>query len=108
MKGNLKLMNYINRHIEDYILKASKTFPVVILTGARQIGKTTLLEHISNGERKVISLDNPILRKNAKEDPEKFLQTYSPPILIDEIQYAPELFPYIKIYVDKNKKKNID
>lgn len=104
MKGNLKLMNYINRHIEDYILKASKTFPIVILTGARQIGKTTLLEHISNGERKVISLDNPILRKNAKEDPEKFLQTYSPPILIDEIQYAPELFPYIKIYVDKNKK----
>ena len=97
-------MNYINRHIEDYILRASKTFPVVILTGARQIGKTTLFEHIAKEERKIISLDNPILRKNAKEDPEKFLQTYSPPILIDEIQYAPELFPYIKIYVDKNKK----
>lgn len=97
-------MNYIKRHIKDYILKASGTFPVVILTGARQIGKTTLFEHIKNTNRKIISLDNPILRKNAKEDPEKFLQVYSPPVLIDEIQYAPELFPFIKILVDKNKR----
>ena len=97
-------MNYIKRHIKDYILKASETFPVVILTGARQIGKTTLFEHIKNTNRKIISLDNPILRKNAKEDPEKFLQVYSPPVLIDEIQYAPELFPFIKILVDKNKR----
>ena len=97
-------MNYIDRHISNYILNASKTFPVVILTGARQIGKTTLFEHIAKDNRKIVSLDNPILRQNAKEDPEKFLQTYSPPVLIDEIQYAPELFPYIKILVDKHKK----
>lgn len=97
-------MDYIKRHIKDFILKASNSFPVVILTGARQIGKTTLFEHIKDTDRKIVSLDNPILRKNAKEDPEKFLQVYSPPVLIDEVQYAPELFPYIKILVDKNKR----
>ena len=97
-------MNYINRHISKYVLNASKTFPVLILTGARQIGKSTLLEHLIDSDRRVVSLDNPILRQSAKEDPEKFLQTYSPPVLIDEVQYAPELFPYIKIIVDKEKK----
>ena len=96
-------MKYINRHISNYIINASKTFPVVILTGARQIGKTTLFEHIAEKNRKIVSLDNPLLRQSAKSDPEKFLQTYSPPVLIDEIQYAPELFPYIKILVDKKK-----
>ena len=90
--------------ISKYVLNASKTFPVLILTGARQIGKSTLLEHLIDSDRRVVSLDNPILRKSAKEDPEKFLQTYSPPVLIDEVQYAPELFPYIKIIVDKEKK----
>ena len=104
LKEVINNMDYINRHISDYVLNASKTFPVVIITGARQIGKTTLFEHIADGNRKIVSLDNPILRQNAKQDPEKFLQTYSPPVLIDEIQYAPELFPYIKIFIDKNKK----
>ena len=97
-------MDFINRHISKYVLNASKTFPVLILTGARQVGKSTLLEHIIDNDRKVVSLDNPILRQSAKEDPEKFLQTYFPPVLIDEVQYAPELFPYIKIIVDKKKK----
>lgn len=97
-------MDFINRHISKYVLNASKTFPVLILTGARQIGKSTLLEHLIDSDRRVVSLDNPILRQNAKEDPERFLQTYSPPVLIDEVQYAPELFPYIKIIVDKEKK----
>lgn len=97
-------MDFINRHISKYVLNASKTFPVLILTGARQVGKSTLLEHIIDNDRKVVSLDNPILRQSAKDDPEKFLQTYSPPVLIDEVQYAPELFPYIKIIVDKKKK----
>lgn len=97
-------MDFINRHISKYVLNASKTFPVLILTGARQVGKSTLLEHIIDSDRKIVSLDNPILRQSAKDDPEKFLQTYSPPVLIDEVQYAPELFPYIKIIVDKKKK----
>ena len=97
-------MDFINRHISKYLLNASKTFPVLILTGARQVGKSTLLEHIIDSDRKIVSLDNPILRQSAKDDPEKFLQTYSPPVIIDEVQYAPELFPYIKIIVDKKKK----
>lgn len=97
-------MDFINRHISKYVLNASKTFPVLILTGARQVGKSTLLEHIIDSDRKIVSLDNPILRQSAKDDPEKFLQTYSPPVIIDEVQYAPELFPYIKIIVDKKKK----
>ena len=97
-------MDFINRHISKYISNASKTFPVLIITGARQVGKSTLLEHIIDSDRKIVSLDNPILRQSAKDDPEKFLQTYSPPVIIDEVQYAPELFPYIKIIVDKKKK----
>lgn len=97
-------MDFINRHISKYVLNASETFPVLILTGARQVGKSTLLEHIIDSDRKIVSLDNPILRQSAKDDPEKFLQTYSPPVIIDEVQYAPELFPYIKIIVDKKKK----
>lgn len=85
--------------IEEY----SKTFRVILLTGQRQVGKTTMLEKLANGKRKYITLDNTKLRNLAQNDPELFLQENPPPILIDEVQYAPELFPYIKIYVDTHK-----
>lgn len=93
----------IERTVKDTILETSETFPVVLLTGPRQVGKSTLLESLAEPSRKRVTLDNPTVRALAKNDPELFLQRYAPPVLIDEVQYAPELFPYIKILVDKRK-----
>jgi len=76
---------------------------VLILTGPRQVGKTTLLQYMAEKNRKYVSLDNPTDRALAKSEPELFLQRYSPPVTIDEVQYAPELFDYIKIYADTRK-----
>ena len=95
---------YYERSIEPSIRKISETFPVLIVTGPRQVGKTTLLTRIAEKDRKVVSLDNPTIRAFAKNDPELFLQRYAPPVLIDEIQYAPELFDHIKVYVDREKR----
>jgi predicted AAA+ superfamily ATPase len=89
----------ISRVIEEF----SKTFKVLLLTGQRQVGKTTLLEELAKGKRKFITLDNPKFRLLAQNDPEFFLTENPPPILIDEIQYAPQLFPFIKMYVDTHK-----
>ena len=92
---------YYERSIEATVRNVSATFPVLLVTGPRQVGKTTLLEKIAEPERKRVTLDNPTIRMLAKTDPELFLQRYAPPVLIDEVQYAPELFPYIKIIVDQ-------
>lgn len=95
---------YYERTIEKTIRNVSDTFPVLLVTGPRQVGKSTLLDRMAEPERKRVSLDNPTLRGLAKTDPELFLQRYAPPVLIDEVQYAPELFPYIKIIVDQRKR----
>lgn len=94
---------YYNRVLEQAIIKTSSTFPVVLVTGPRQVGKTTLLTRMAEKSRTIVSLDNPTIRALAKEDPGLFLQRYKPPVLIDEVQYAPELFIYIKMYVDAHK-----
>lgn len=96
---------YIKRHLEKTVEMMSRAFPVILVTGPRQVGKTTMLRAISANDRQYVSLDNPLVRDLAKTDPELFLQRYSPPVLIDEIQYAPELLPYIKMYVDDHKDK---
>lgn len=95
---------YYERTIVPTIEKITQTFPVLILTGPRQVGKTTLLTRLAEKNRKIVSLDNPTIRAFAKRDPELFIQRYAPPVLIDEVQYAPELFDYIKIYVDREKR----
>ena len=95
---------YYKRTIESTVRSVSDTFPVLLLTGPRQVGKTTLLERMAEPERKRVSLDNPTQRMLAQSDPELFLQRYSPPVLIDEVQYAPQLFPYIKILADQRKR----
>ena len=95
---------FIERTIEATIRNVSATFPVLLVTGPRQVGKSTLLERMAGKERKRVSLDNPSLRTLARTDPELFLQRYAPPVLIDEVQYAPELFPYIKLIVDRRKR----
>lgn len=94
-------MEYIKRDIEKIILDASKSYASLILTGARQAGKSTTLKRLAKKDRREISLDDIEARRLAKTDPELFLQINKPPLLIDEVQYAPELFSRIKIEIDK-------
>lgn len=93
---------YIQRAIEPALLKISETFPVLLLVGPRQVGKSTVLKHLSHSDRQYVSLDDPDIRLLAKTEPALFFQRYTLPILIDEVQYAPELLPYIKLMVDKD------
>ena len=95
-------MRYIARNLEKVVLEVTKEYPVVLVTGPRQVGKTTMLQKLMEGtDRNYVSLDDLNERNLAKTDPEMYLQLHKPPILIDEVQYAPELFVYIKIHVDK-------
>ena len=95
---------YIHRELEDVVLRATEMFPVVMVTGPRQVGKTTLLERLAEEGRTIVSLDSRMNREMAINEPELFLQRFPPPVLIDEFQYAKELLPYIKINVDKSKR----
>ena len=90
--------------MEDDWRRASAQFEVVLLTGPRQVGKTTLLEHLQERGRKYLTLDDLALRALAREDPDLLLERFPPPVLIDEIQYAPELLVSIKRNVDKSRK----
>lgn len=95
---------YIRRAMEARVKELAGFFPVVLVCGPRQVGKTTLLKQLSESTGKkldYITLDYPQVRQLAINDPELFLQRYQPPIIIDEIQYAPQLLPYIKIRVDQ-------
>ena len=92
---------YIKRLLENDIIDNSKSFPVVLICGPRQVGKTTILEQLSNNDLNYVSLDDPLERKIAKQDPALFLENHKTPLIIDEIQYATELLPYIKIKIDK-------
>ena len=97
---------YIHRHLEPKFLKMSNFFKVVLVTGARQVGKTTMLKHLSEN-RTYVSLDDIDTLTLAKEDPKLFFMRYKPPIIIDEVQKAPELFPYIKILCDESEKTGL-
>lgn len=92
---------YINRTLEKKFTEISKEYSCILLTGPRQVGKSTMLRHLMKGtNRKEISLDDLEERKLAKKDPAMFLKMHPAPVLIDEVQYAPELFSYIKIAID--------
>ena len=94
---------YTERKMERQLQYLAGHFPVVVITGARQTGKTTLVKHAIR-DVTYVTLDYPRIRELARTDPELFLQQYQPPVIIDEIQYAPELLPYIKIQVDQDRK----
>jgi len=99
-------MPYIKRSLEKVVLQATKEYPVVLVSGSKQVGKTTMLKKLMEGtNRNYVSLDDLQERALAKNDPEMFLQLHKPPILIDEVQYAPELFSMIKLIVDKEHRK---
>ena len=94
-------MKYIRRALERKFLHMSTFFKAVLVTGARQVGKTTMLKHLSEGQgRTYVSLDDSMVRSLAQSDPVLFFQTYRPPVIIDEIQKAPQLFEQIKIMCD--------
>ena len=95
------------RTLSPVIRKISRGFPVLLLTGMRQTGKTYLLKRIMEPGRKYVTLDSPDDRELAKTHPDLFLQRYTPPVIIDEVQYAPELFTHIKIYSDTNGKNGL-
>lgn len=92
---------YIKRLLEKDVIENSKSFPVILICGPRQVGKTTILEKLSNDKINYVSLDDPLERKSAIEDPALFLENHKTPLIIDEIQYATELLPYIKMKVDQ-------
>lgn len=94
---------YIPRTLSAALNRASASFPVVLVTGPRQVGKTTLLESCADKDRGYVTLDDLEERGLARHDPALFLQRHPPPLTIDEIQYAPELASYIKIAADRSK-----
>lgn len=98
---------YYPRTVQQYWLEISQQFPVLLLTGPRQVGKTTLLQHIIEPNRRYVTLDDPVLRSLANDDPALFMQRFEPPLLIDEIQYAPGLLPLVKIAVDEQKQAGL-
>ena len=99
-------MQYITRAIEDVVAHSASTFKCVLITGARQTGKSTLIKHLYP-EIKQISFDDPFAEEQAKNNPEMFMSLNTPPIFLDEIQYVPSLFRYIKQSSDNNDSKGL-
>ncbi len=99
-------MEYMKRALERKFLHMSSYFKAVLVTGSRQVGKTTMLKHLAMDQsRTYVTMDNIMARTLAKSDPVLFFQTYKPPIIIDEIQKAPELFEQIKIMCDESQER---
>ncbi|MBF0548796.1 MAG: ATP-binding protein [Candidatus Riflebacteria bacterium] len=103
MNKNIK---YIARSLEPVLKKAVREFPAVLLTGPRQSGKTTLLKKLFQRKGTIVSLDLPDIRDFAQQDPRGFLASTSRPLILDEIQYCPELLPYIREEIDSNRSQH--
>jgi predicted AAA+ superfamily ATPase len=98
-------MKYLHRKLEKPLREALEQFPVVLVTGPRQAGKSTLLQHCLKDYR-YVSLDDPLIRGLAESDPALFLRAYEPPLILDEIQYAPSVLSYIKMKVDADRRRH--
>lgn len=96
-------LRYIHRSMETALKKAARQFPVVVLTGPRQSGKTTILKKLFGKSARYVSLEPPDVQASAVKDPRGFLAAFEPPVIFDEIQYAPNLLPYIKEMVDARR-----
>ena len=97
--------SYITRSLEPVLISAASEFPAVILTGPRKFGKTTLLQKLFGQYYRYVSLEAPDIRLAAVEDPRGFLKRYPPPVIMDEVQHVPDLFPYIKEKIDANRRR---
>lgn len=95
---------YIKRTMEEVIRKSEEGFKAVLVTGPRQVGKSTILKHLHK-DRKYITFDDPVLLLETKKEPGLFFRNNKPPIILDEVQYISELFPYIKMECDKSEEK---
>ena len=95
---------YINRHSEKTVQELARMFGAVLVAGPRQVGKTTMLERLTDGMN-YATLDDPILRASAEEESVTFFKDYPPPVFVDEIQKAPALFEQIKMLLDRERKK---
>ena len=101
-------MKYIKRHLERKFLSVNSAFKAILLTGARQVGKSTMLKHLAKKyKRNYVSMDDTQNRELAQSDPKLFFQINKPPIIIDEVQKAPEIFDYIKIICDETDEKGL-
>jgi len=99
-------MVYIKRELERKFLEADRFFKAVLVTGARQVGKSTMLKHLAKKQKRtIVTMDDDFARELAQTDPRLFFQTYKPPILIDEIQKAPTLLEHIKILCDESEER---
>ena len=98
-----KKMKYYRRSIEQVINEYKEQFPILLLTGPRQVGKSTLFKELFQAEYKYFSLDDPILKEQIVNDPRLFLKNNPEKLIIDEVQYAPSIFPYLKMKVDENR-----
>ncbi|MCQ2579946.1 MAG: ATP-binding protein [Treponemataceae bacterium] len=97
-------MNILDRHAQKTIERLEKAYPAVLVTGAKQTGKTTLLKKVTSSKAvQYLTFDDPMEEQSAKSDPKTFIELHSNPILFDEIQYVPDLFRYLKIEIDKNR-----
>lgn len=101
-------MEYLKRSVETVIQDAAENFKAVLVTGARQTGKSTLLKELWKDQgMEMITFDDPFLEEQARENPDMFMALHEPPVILDEIQYAPELFRYIKMVCDSKEEKEL-
>ncbi len=98
-------MPYLTRQLESVARRAAREFPAVVLTGPRQSGKTTLFREAFGQSHDYVSLEPPDVRASAAQDPRSFLSLHPPPVIFDEVQYVPELLPYIKEIIDSRRKE---
>ncbi|MEE3404294.1 MAG: AAA family ATPase, partial [Acutalibacteraceae bacterium] len=99
-------MDFIHRHIEDIVMKTNNTFKGVLLTGARQTGKSTLLQELFP-EKRYVPIDDPFIEAQANDNPNEFMMLNPPPVIYDEVQRAPGLFQFIKIKCDESKERGL-
>ncbi len=96
---------YLSRSLEAVVREVAAQFPVVVVTGPRQAGKTTMLRTLLHESHRYASMDDPQLRRLAERDPPLFLEQFPPPVLVDEVQYVPSLLPYVKMRVDADRRR---